>query len=66
MLYEEIILRQKRTDLERLATRQRLLGEAGVDDLSRLRRRLALVLLAGVKKLEPELEPQREVKYTAP
>lgn len=66
MYYEEIILRQKRADLERSATRRRLLSEAGVDTPSRLRRRLALVLRAVVRKLEPEPEPRREAKYTAP
>jgi hypothetical protein len=65
-MYEEIILRQKRAELERLAERQRLLKEVSLDKPSGLRHRLALVLLRIVERLEPELERQQEAKYSSP
>lgn len=65
MPYEEIILRQRRADMERFAERQRLLKVEGLDDLSRLRHGLALALLEVVKRLEPELKRQQEAKYSS-
>jgi hypothetical protein len=60
MYKEEIILRQKRAELEGFAARQRLLKEAGVESLG-FRQRLAIVLLNVAKRLEPDLIQPREV-----
>jgi hypothetical protein len=66
MFSEEIILRQKRADIEQFAERQRLLREAGLAKPSGLRHRLVLVLLRLVARLEPEVEQQQKAKYSSP
>jgi hypothetical protein len=53
-MYEEIILRQKRAELEGFAERQRLLKEAGLESLG-FRHRLAVLLLSAARRLEPQL-----------
>jgi hypothetical protein len=59
-MYEEIILRQKRAELEGFAERQRLLKEARLERPLGLRQRLAIVLLSLAKRLEPDLvQPQK-------
>ncbi len=58
-MYEEIMVRQKRAELEGFAARQRLLKEARSEKPSGFRQRLAVVLLNVAKRLEPDLvQPQ--------
>jgi hypothetical protein len=56
MFKEEIMLRQKRAELEGFAARQRLLKEAQIEpEVTRFRRSVAVVLLSLSKWLEPEV-----------
>jgi hypothetical protein len=58
-MYEELIIRQKRAEIEGFAERQRLLKEARLERPSGFRQRLAVMLLAVAKRLEPEIiQPQ--------
>jgi hypothetical protein len=62
MYKEELILRQKRAELEGFAERQRLLKEARSETHLGFRHRLAVTLLGVAKRLEPELAQPREAK----
>jgi hypothetical protein len=59
-MYEELMIRQKRAELEGFAQRQRLLKEARLEKTVGLRQRLAVTLLAIAKRLEPDLLQPRE------
>jgi hypothetical protein len=59
-MYEELMIRQKRAELEGFAARQRLLKEARLERPSGFRQCLAVTLLAIAKRLEPDLiQPQK-------
>lgn len=60
-MYEEIMIRQKRAELEGFAARQRLLKEVRGERRSSSRQRLAALLLAIAKRLEPDIVQPREV-----
>lgn len=60
-MYEEIMIRQKRAELEGFAARQRLLKEARLEKPSGFRQQLAIILLNMAKRLEPDLIQPREV-----
>jgi hypothetical protein len=59
-MYEEIMIRQKRAELEGFAERRRLLKEARPERHLGFRQRLAVTLLAIARRLEPDLVQPRE------
>ncbi len=60
MYKEEMILRQKRAELEGFAAYQRLLKEARLEKPLGLRHRLAITLLNAARRLEPDLVRPKE------